>query len=70
MKKLSLENVFEVVKMNPGATYYIANLLKLKYPDWERNVTEVRKILKMLKDRGYVDNYETSYKRQLSWKAN
>ena len=68
MKKLTLENVLEIVKKNSGATYYIANLIKNKYPNWDRNVREVRQLLKELKNRGYIENYETCYKRQLSWR--
>ena len=66
--KLKAENVLEVVKENSGATYYIANLLQNKFNTWERDVNEVRKHLITLRDSGYIENYPTSYKRQLSWR--
>lgn len=68
MSKITLENVLEIVQENSGATYYIATLVKNKYPNWERNVTEIRNLLKDLRDRGHIENYETCYKRQLSWR--
>jgi len=66
--QIKIEDVLEAVQERSGATYYIANLIKNKIENWERDVSEVRKYLKILKEKGYVENYETSYKRQLSWR--
>lgn len=66
--KLKTEDVLEIVKENSGATYYIANLLQNKFNTWERDVNEVRKHLINLRDSGLIENYPTSYKRQLSWR--
>jgi len=65
---LTNEMVLNILENNSGATYYIANLIKNVYPEWERETSKVLSILKKLETINKIKRYDTSYKRQLSWK--
>ncbi len=66
--KLTSDMVLTVMNKNSGATYYIANLVKNMFPDWNRKTPRVLYLLKKLEKDGVVERYESSYVRQISWR--
>jgi hypothetical protein len=68
MVKLTDDMILQILKSNSGATYYIANLIKKEFKEWERKTSKVLYLLKKLERENKVERYETSYQRQISWK--
>ena len=60
--------ILEILENNSGATYYIANLIKRDYPQWDRRTSQVLSLMKKLEKLDKVRRYNNSYARQLSWR--